>query len=424
MTITSFLPDRCKAACLAVVLSIGTGAVAADEAAVPEPFRGDNPTSAFSINYNDWDLMLEQTVLPTGRSDRAQAPKARPRAGSRIIRGSSNATRLEGNRVDFHAYMGDNLTALRQLRDDLAKVPDVLPLRLLNRDEQLAYWLNLYNATLVAQIAEIFPETNLRKFYPELWEEKVLTVSGKRLSLNDIHHRILIPKYRDPRIMYGLFQGVIGGPNLPNEAYEGHRVWRQLEANAHDFINSNRGALVRERILRASYFYEINSALFPDFNRDVRRHILQYANPHFADKVMDGSTVVGTGQSNWYIADLYGGNRSRGSANTNPGAFLLAFRTGGGFGSGEGNVTAADNLEGHAQAFSGDAGGYAGGSIQTAWYKSMEEKGIWGSRFPTHVVQYLRKIGNRKIKQMREGEVSVEEFEEEGATDPASEGGR
>lgn len=416
MSVRSLLSPCRSAATAALSLLVAATASAGDDSAIPAPFRGDDPQSEFSINYSDWDAMLEQTVLVTGASDRSQAPRAKPRAGSRIIRGGGGISRLEGNRVDFFSYDGDNLNAARLLRDDLAKVPTVLPLKLLNKDEQLAYWLNLYNVTLVTQIAEIFPESNLRKFYPELWDEKVLTVAGVKLSLNDIHHRILIPKFRDPRVMYGLFQGVIGGPNLRDEAYQGFRVWRQLEANAHEFINSNRGAFVRERILRTSMFYRVNEKLFPDFNSDLRRHILQYAKPYFADKIRDGSNVVGTGQSNWYIADLYGGNRSRSSANTNPGALLLSFRTDGGTGSGGLGVSASANFDGNAQPFNGSAGGFSGGAIQTSWSEALDEVGIWNSRFPTHVAQYLRKLGIRKIKQMREGEVSVEEFEADDST--------
>ncbi len=424
MSITTFL-TRCRGvAAVFLLITMAHRVDAANEEDIPKPFRGDDPASDFSINYSDWDLILEKTVLDTGMSDRSQAPRSRPQAGSRIIRGGGGLARLEGNRVDFHAYMGENVKVLYQLRDDLAAVPSVLPLSQLNRDEQLAYWLNLYNVTLVALIADEFPETNLKKFYPDLWEEKAVTVAKVDLSLNDIHHKILVPKYQDPRIMYGLFQGVVGGPNLRTEAYRGSRVWEQLESNANEFINSNRGAFVRERILRTSVFYEVNKELFPDFDRDLRRHILEYATPHFADKILSGSSVVGTGQSNWYIADLFGGNRARNAANTNPGAFLLSFRTGGGVGSGGTGVTAATNFDGHAQAFDGNAGGFAGGAVQTAWNDGLEQLGIWNSRFPTHVTQYLRRIGDRKIDQMRQGEVSVEEFEgDEGDTSRGSDTG-
>jgi hypothetical protein len=398
---------------MAITITVISSAAWAGEEKVPVPFRGGSPESDFSIRYDDWDAMLEQTVLDTGMSERLQAPRARPMAGSRIIRGGTGISRLEGNRIDFHAFLGGNFELLRNLRNDLANVPSLVPLKSFNRDEQLAFWLNLYNITLVTQIAEIFPETNLKKFYPEIWDDKVLTVSGVPLSLNDIHHKILIPKYRDPRIMYGLFQGVIGGPNLRNEAYEGYRVWRQLEANANEFVNSNRGAFVRERILRTSYFYEVNAALFSDFDRDLRRHILKYASPTFADEILDGSTVVGTGQSNWYIADLFTGNRAKGSANTNAGALLLAFRTGGGMGSKGSSVSLSSDVTNHATSDNSDPGGYAGGSVQTGWTNALEERSISLTRFPDHMVQYLRKIHQKRLRELREGEVEIEEYDTE-----------
>ncbi len=379
---------------IGAALVAGEAWAARDESGVLEPFRGDTPDSTLSINYDDLSRILKQTVLDTGHSDRREAGKARPSAGSRILRGSSNASRLEGNRVDFHSLMGDNLKVLTALRDDLAKVPSVLPLNELDRDEQLAYWLNLYNVTMLVQIAEIFPETNLKKFYPSLWEEKVLEVAGVSMSANDIHHKVLIPKYKNPLIMYGLFQGVIGGPNIRDEAYTGLSVWSQLKANAREFVNSNRGAIVRERILRTSVFYEVNKELFPNFDSDMRRHLLEFAKPVFADKIMQGSNVVGTGQRNWYIADLYGGSRSKSAANTNTGAWLGAFATGSGAGA------------------AGDYGGGAGGAIESAYGKMMLDYNMDMTRFPTHVIEYLHKQNLRNQKN-RQGEVSVEEVDAE-----------
>lgn len=380
---------------IGAVLIAGTAWADRDESGVLEPFRGDTQDSTLSINYDDLSRILQQTVLDTGHSDRREAAKAKPSAGSRIIRGSKSSSRLEGNRVDFHSLMGDNLKILTALRDDLAKVPSVLPLNELDRDEQLAYWLNLYNVTMMAQIAEIFPETSLKKFYPSLWDEKVLEVAGVPMSANDIHHKVLIPKYKNPLIMYGLFQGVIGGPNIRNEAYTGLNVWSQLKANAREFVNSNRGAIVRERILRTSVFYDVNKELFPNFDGDMRRHLLEFAKPAFADKIMQGSNVVGTGQRNWYIADLYGGSRSKSAANTNTGAWLGAFATGDGAGA------------------AGSYGGGAGGAIEAAYGKMMLEYNMDMTRFPTHVIEYLHKQNLRNQKN-RQGEVSVEEVDAAG----------
>ena len=356
-------------------------------------FQGDTPDSPMSIDYKDLSAILSQTVWETGHSDRSTAGKTVPRTGSRIVTGSRGNTRTEGNRVDFHAFLGDNYDVIVALRRDLEKVPAAVPLNQFNRNEQLAYWLNLYNLTVISQIAGIFPETSLKKHYPALWDEKVLNVAGVPLSLNDIHHKILIPKYRDPLIMYGLFQGVIGGPNIRDEAYTGVRVWHQLKANAREFVNSNRGAFVRERIIRTSTFYEVNKALFPDFEADMKAHLMRYAKKPFADKLQAASSRVGTDQRNWYVADLYGGNRSRSSASSNPAAFLNAFTN-----SGEGYSHVGGE-------YYGEAG------VATAWGNTAITHNQSLTRFPIHLVDMARKI-QMKNQRNREGSVEVEEYDD------------
>ncbi|MCV5665507.1 DUF547 domain-containing protein, partial [Escherichia coli] len=60
--------------------------------------------------------------------------------------------------------------------------------------EQYAYWVNLYNALTVDLILDNYPITSITKlgglfsFGP--WDQDVITINGKSLTLNDIEHRI------------------------------------------------------------------------------------------------------------------------------------------------------------------------------------------------------------------------------------------
>ena len=55
--------------------------------------------------------------------------------------------------------------------------------------------------------------------------QEILEVQGVKLSLNDIQYSILAKKYDgDPLIIYGLYQGIIGGPNILNRAYTAKNV--------------------------------------------------------------------------------------------------------------------------------------------------------------------------------------------------------
>ncbi|GHF30817.1 hypothetical protein GCM10017044_27760 [Kordiimonas sediminis] len=370
----------------------------AQENLVPEPFRGATADSNFTLSYDDVDMVLNQVVLETGRSSRETSGREYATTGTRILRSASGKYRLEGNRVDFFAFKNpENFEILQKVRRSLEAVPSELPLHHLSEKEQLAYWLNLYNITMIEQISKVFPESSLKKFYDgtdgnsEIWDEKVLNVAGVPLSLNDIHHKILIPKYENPLILYGLFQGIVGGPNIRGEAYTGRRVWHQLSENAKEFINSNRGTQRRDdRVFRVSTYYEANRELFPEFDEDMREHLLQYISPALERKVRSSSRMSPNIQS-WYIADLQGGNRTQSSRTMGHAALLGAI---------EGGPSGT---------FSADGTGGAG-HLASEWVGKFSDSSLMNLRFPVHVLEYVKKLRERN-RHDRQGNVIMEEID-------------
>ena len=93
--------------------------------------------------------------------------------------------------------------------------------RALNRAEQQAYWINLYNALTVQVILDHYPVESIRDidispglFADGPWGKKLVTIEGEAVSLDDIEHRILRPIWKDPRIHYAVNCASIGCPNL------------------------------------------------------------------------------------------------------------------------------------------------------------------------------------------------------------------
>lgn len=101
-----------------------------------------------------------------------------------------------------------------------------VPVSSLNRDEQLAYWINLYNALTVQVVLDNYPVSSILKinispgfFSIGPWGKKLVLVEDEEVSLDDIEHRILRPIWRDPRIHYAVNCTSIGCPNLIDTAY-------------------------------------------------------------------------------------------------------------------------------------------------------------------------------------------------------------
>lgn len=132
--------------------------------------------------------------------------------------------------------------------------------RKLRRNEQLAYWINLYNALTVDLILDYYPVKSITRlgkgwFRTGPWRDELITIAGQAISLHDIEHRILRPIWKNPRIHYGLNCASIGCPDLLPTVFRSSDVNQQLEAAARRFINQEKGAvLIDGRLVLSSIF--------------------------------------------------------------------------------------------------------------------------------------------------------------------------
>jgi hypothetical protein len=299
-----------KAISVSLVLA-GMWAVSGLAAEVPEPFRGHNPDSKFSIGYADVDAILRYMVVDVGRSTRKVAEPTRAQTGTRMRAQVSRTTSTEGNRFFFEEFKNNEeyRTALHNVRLALEAIPGKMALEHFSRTEQLAYLLNLYNITLLDELIRIYPEKDLEKELigrKSILDQKILNVAGVPLSLDDIQFTILANNYAgDPRVMYGLFQGVIGGPNIRKRAYTGENVYRFLEDNAREFVNSNRGTYSRDGDFEVSTIYERNSHYFPNFDADLKKHLMSYIEGRERSD-LQAANALHADIDDWTIADVYG----------------------------------------------------------------------------------------------------------------------
>jgi len=325
--------NRLQSVVCFLILALITSNIFAKKVDIPEPFRGQDKNSKISINYDDYSEILKLSVLDMGHSKRAKAAKTRAKIGSRFKGKRKTYTALEGNRFLFSNFkVAENQAVLTKIRKSLEKVPDEVPMSLLNAREQLAFWLNLYNISLIEQLTAIYPEKNIEdELYDSdgIMAKRTLMVSGVKLSLNDIQKKIIYGKFSaNPIVIYGLFQGVIGGPSIRTSAYTGELVIKQLQQNAREFINSNRGTFRgNKNRLRVSSFYERNSDFFPDFDKDLIKHLSYYINDDYTGIVKNADRIRADIED-MNIVDLMGGQREfSSSAATNEAAFLASAGT-------------------------------------------------------------------------------------------------
>ncbi len=183
------------------------------------------------------------------------------------------------NRVD---YRGVTPADRKALADYIARLA-ALPVSRYSRPEQLAYWINLYNALTVSQILTHYPLKSIRDISSGLfgggpWDESLVEIESEDISLNDIEHRILRPIWKDPRIHYAVNCASVGCPNLLQSAFTAGTAETMLEEAAKAYVNSPRGVRVDADGLTVSSIYVWFQDDFGGTDASVIAHFRSYAD--------------------------------------------------------------------------------------------------------------------------------------------------
>jgi len=109
------------------------------------------------------------------------------------------------------------------------------------RVDQMAYWINAYNAVTIKGILQEYPTTSIRNHTSEnggynIWKNLLLNVGGQQVSLDAIEHKALRPM-GDPRIHFAIVCASKGCPRLLNKAFVGETLNEQLDENARYFFS-------------------------------------------------------------------------------------------------------------------------------------------------------------------------------------------
>jgi len=190
------------------------------------PPRNDE-TSATSFDFSNWDRLLHEYVDADGHV--------------------AYDTLLRQDRATFKAY----LAALAKAQ------PDAWP-----QTEQLAFWINAYNSVVVAGVLDGLSAESLlgRGKLFKLWK---VEVAGKKRTPDEIEHKILRARFKEPRIHFSIVCASASCPKLRPEAYVAKRLEAQLTAQARAFINDPS----RNKISRADHELHL-SKIFDWFKKD------------------------------------------------------------------------------------------------------------------------------------------------------------
>lgn len=162
-------------------------------------------------------------------------------------------------KVNYKGFIKEKAKLDAYLKTISANAPDR---KTWSKDEQLAYWINAYNAFTVKLIVDNYPVESIKDLGPaikiplvsDVWHYKFFKIGGQESSLDEIEHSILRKEFNEPRIHFAINCASVSCPPLLNEAFEAKTIDAQLDKVAKDFINSSRNKITPEAIQISSIF--------------------------------------------------------------------------------------------------------------------------------------------------------------------------
>ena len=110
-------------------------------------------------------------------------------------------------------------------------------------NRQLAFWINAYNAFVLQTVIDNYPIRGRAKDYPAVsirqipgaFERRPHRAGGRTLTL-DALERDVIAGFGDPRALFALGRGALGGGRLKSEAYTSERLDAQLATMTSELV--------------------------------------------------------------------------------------------------------------------------------------------------------------------------------------------
>lgn len=196
------------------------------------------------------------------------------------------------NLFDYSGFVDDGSTELDEYIANVSRMDPAV----LSKSEQMAYWINLYNALTVQVIVKNYPISSIKdigRFGAGPWDDVATVIQGFELSLNDIEHEILRPIWDDFRVHFAVNCASIGCPNLLPEAFAAENTSELLDRGAREYLGHPRGLqFIGEKLVLSSIFdwYQTD---FASNEEQLLIVLSQFLTPDQAEKVSSYRGDVG-----------------------------------------------------------------------------------------------------------------------------------
>jgi hypothetical protein len=130
--------------------------------------------------------------------------------------------------------------------------------RLANRNEELAFYINVYNIFALKMVVDHWPIQSIKDvghLFSPVWNKSAGMLGGKSVTLGEIEHEILRPM-AEPRIHFAIVCASVSCPELRNRPYTAAKLNEQLDDQVRQFLsNQGKGLRIEKNTIRISKIF-------------------------------------------------------------------------------------------------------------------------------------------------------------------------
>ena len=201
--------------------------------------------------------------------------------------------------VDYQALKSQHL------EDYIEALGSADPNAFAGRDDELAFWLNAYNAFVIGGVIERYPGLKSVMDVPDFFKKKRWKVAGKLRSLDEIENEIIRPRFKDPRIHFILVCAAQSCPPLQDRAMNAAELQSQLDSATRNAVNSTKYVRVdpKGRVLRLTRIMSWYRADFVEKDGSLEAFVVRYLDEPAKSQLKAGGYRVEFMDYDWRLND-------------------------------------------------------------------------------------------------------------------------
>lgn len=173
--------------------------------------------------------------------------------------------------VDYKGFKKDS----KALNDYVAYLSTQVPTEQWSLNEQLAYFINVYNSSTIKLIVENYPTKSIKNI-SNPWLKNRITIGDQQYSLAGIENGVL-RKMNEPRIHFAINCASVSCPKLLNTAYTATNVQELMDRATREFINNPENNKLTKDAVKLSEIFKWYKSDFTE-GMTIIEYINQYAD--------------------------------------------------------------------------------------------------------------------------------------------------